>query len=203
MAIELVMLPNPLVLCCPLLLLPSIFLSIRVSSNESVLCIRCRFVFKSESSYGGLTWVQPGMQSSGFKQTLLCLTYFTQYENLQVHLYCSQMTLFYFLDDDFNLYITDKTEYTFGKFLYKLTIMFCKPIFISNVCISVFPPHVQGEEVTSCFWKGKCFLLQVAILALWLNLSPLSDPSINKSQIPQPTPISAPPLSSFITNKIF
>ena len=30
-----------LVLCCPLLLLPSIFLSIRGFSNESALCIRC------------------------------------------------------------------------------------------------------------------------------------------------------------------
>ena len=32
--------PNHLILCCPLLLLPSIFPSIRVFSNESVLCIR-------------------------------------------------------------------------------------------------------------------------------------------------------------------
>ena len=31
---------NPLYPCCPLLLLPSIFASIRVFSNESVLCIR-------------------------------------------------------------------------------------------------------------------------------------------------------------------
>ena len=31
---------NHLILCCPLLLLPSIFSSIRVFSNESVLCIR-------------------------------------------------------------------------------------------------------------------------------------------------------------------
>ena len=31
---------NPLILLCPLLLLPSIFPSIRVFSNESVLCIR-------------------------------------------------------------------------------------------------------------------------------------------------------------------
>ena len=30
---------NHLILCCPLLLLPSIFLSIRVFSNESALCI--------------------------------------------------------------------------------------------------------------------------------------------------------------------
>ena len=31
---------NHLILCCPLLFLPSIFPSIRVFSNESVLCIR-------------------------------------------------------------------------------------------------------------------------------------------------------------------
>ena len=40
MSIELVMPPNYLILCCPLLLLPSIFPSIRVFSNESVLWIR-------------------------------------------------------------------------------------------------------------------------------------------------------------------
>jgi len=39
MSIELVMPSNHLILCCPLLLLPSIFPSIRVFSNESVLCI--------------------------------------------------------------------------------------------------------------------------------------------------------------------
>ena len=37
---ESVMPPNPLILCLPLLLLPSIFPSIRVFSNESALCIR-------------------------------------------------------------------------------------------------------------------------------------------------------------------
>ena len=40
MSIELVMPPNHLILCCPLLLLPSIFPTIKVFSNESVLCIR-------------------------------------------------------------------------------------------------------------------------------------------------------------------
>ena len=40
MPTESVMPNNHLVLCCPLLLLPSIFSSIRVSSNESVLHIR-------------------------------------------------------------------------------------------------------------------------------------------------------------------
>ena len=40
MSIELVMPSNHLILCCPLLLLPSIFPSIKVFSNESALCIR-------------------------------------------------------------------------------------------------------------------------------------------------------------------
>ena len=41
MSIELVMLSNYLILCCPLLLLPSIFPSVRMSSSELALRIRC------------------------------------------------------------------------------------------------------------------------------------------------------------------
>ena len=40
MSIESVMLSNHLILCCPLLLLSSVFPSVRVFSNESALCIR-------------------------------------------------------------------------------------------------------------------------------------------------------------------
>ena len=40
MSIESVMPSNNLILCCPLLFLPSIFPNIRVFSNESALCIR-------------------------------------------------------------------------------------------------------------------------------------------------------------------
>ena len=40
MSIESVMPSNHLILCCPLLLLPSIFPSIRVFSNESAVCTR-------------------------------------------------------------------------------------------------------------------------------------------------------------------
>ena len=39
-SVESVMLSNHLILCCPLLLPPSVFPSIRVFSNESTLCIR-------------------------------------------------------------------------------------------------------------------------------------------------------------------
>ena len=40
MSIELVILFNHLIFCCPLLLPPSIFPNIKVFSNESVLCIK-------------------------------------------------------------------------------------------------------------------------------------------------------------------
>ena len=44
MSIESVMPSNTLILCCPLLLLPSIFLSIRVRSNKSTLHIRWQII---------------------------------------------------------------------------------------------------------------------------------------------------------------
>ena len=58
MSIESVIPSNRLILCCPLLLLPSIFPSIRVFSRESALCIRwlkyCSFSFSPSSEYSGL-----------------------------------------------------------------------------------------------------------------------------------------------------
>ena len=60
MSIELVMPSNHLILCCPLLLLPSIFPSIRVFSTESVLCIRWpkywsfSFSISPSNKYSGL-----------------------------------------------------------------------------------------------------------------------------------------------------
>ena len=60
MSIESVMLSNHLILCCPLLLLPSIFPSISVFSNESVLHIRWpeywsfSFSFSPSKEYSGL-----------------------------------------------------------------------------------------------------------------------------------------------------
>ena len=59
-SIESVMPSNHLILCCPLLLLPSIFPSIRVFSGESVLLIRWpkhwnfNFSFSPSSKYSGL-----------------------------------------------------------------------------------------------------------------------------------------------------
>ena len=60
MSTESVISSNHLILCCPQFLLPSIFPSIRVSSNESVLCIRWpkywsfSFSISPSNEYSGL-----------------------------------------------------------------------------------------------------------------------------------------------------
>ena len=60
MSIESVVPSNHLILCCPLLLRPSIFPNIRVFSNESVLHIRCpkywsfSFSISPSNEYSGL-----------------------------------------------------------------------------------------------------------------------------------------------------
>ena len=59
-SIESVMLSNHLILCRPLILLPSIFPSMKIFSNESVLCIRWpkywsfSFSISSSNEYSGL-----------------------------------------------------------------------------------------------------------------------------------------------------
>ena len=81
MSIELVMPSNHLILCHPLLLLPSIFPSIRVFSNKSVLCIRWpkywSFIFSISPSneYSGLIsfrmdWLNPFVVQRTLKSLL-------------------------------------------------------------------------------------------------------------------------------------
>ena len=59
MSIESVILPNYLILCCPLLLLPSIFSSISIFSNEVTLHIKC-------SKYWGFSFsITPSNEYTG------------------------------------------------------------------------------------------------------------------------------------------
>ena len=58
MSMELELPYNHLVLCCTLLLLPSIFLSIRIFSNESALCIRW-------PKYWNFSFISPSDEYSG------------------------------------------------------------------------------------------------------------------------------------------
>ena len=78
MSIHLVMPSNHLMLCCPLLLPPVIFLSIRVFSSESVLCIRWPkyWSFSSnESSMNIQDWFPLGLTGLISMHINLCLHY--------------------------------------------------------------------------------------------------------------------------------
>ena len=96
MSIESVMPPNHLILCCPLLLLPSIFTSIRVFSNESALCIRWpnywhfRLSMSPSNEYSGLIsfridWLDL-LQSKGLSRVFSNTT-------IQNHIFGSQVSL--------------------------------------------------------------------------------------------------------------
>ena len=96
MSIESVMSSNHLILCCPLLLPPSIFLSIRVFSNESVLHIRCQSIGVSASAsvlpmntqdwslLGWTGWIS--LQSKGLSRVFSSTT-------VQKHQFCAQLSL--------------------------------------------------------------------------------------------------------------
>ena len=86
MSIELVMPSNHLILCRALLLLPSIFPSIKVFSKESVLCIRCpkywsfsfsislsKWIFRTDFLEDWLLWSprSPRCSQESFKGTML------------------------------------------------------------------------------------------------------------------------------------
>ena len=81
MSIELVMPSNHLILCRPLLLLPSIFPSIRVFSDESTLCIRWpkhwsfSFNISPSNEHPGLIsfrmdWLESPLQTKGCSSLL-------------------------------------------------------------------------------------------------------------------------------------
>ena len=74
MSIESVMPSNHLILCHPLLLLPSIFPSIRVFSNESALCIRWpkywSFSFNISPSLQVAKILQSQLQHQSFQWTI-------------------------------------------------------------------------------------------------------------------------------------
>ena len=81
MSIELVMPSNHLLLCCPLLLLPSIFASIRVFSNELALHIRWTknwsFSISPSNEYSGspLGWAGwISLQSKGLSRVFFNTT---------------------------------------------------------------------------------------------------------------------------------
>ena len=97
MSIESVMPSNCLILCRPLLLLPSIFPSIRVLSNESVLCIRWpkywsfSFSISPFSEYSGL--ISFRMEWLDLLAVQGTLKSFLQHHSSKASILCTQLSL--------------------------------------------------------------------------------------------------------------
>ena len=100
MSIQLVMLSNHFILCRPLLLLPSIFASIRVFSNELALCVRWpkywSFSISSSNEYSGLIAFRiDWFDLLAIQGTLKSLLQHTHYSSKAPILRCSA---FYFFE---------------------------------------------------------------------------------------------------------
>jgi len=98
-SIESVMPSNDLILCHPLLLLPSIFPRIKVFSNESVLCIRWpkywsfSFSISPSNSYSGLIsfrmdWLDLFVVQGTLKSLL-------QHHSSKASILCTQLSLWF------------------------------------------------------------------------------------------------------------
>ena len=85
MCIELMMLSNYLILCCPFLFLPPIFPSIKVFSNELTLCIRWpkywsfSFNINASNEYSG--WFPLGLTGFGLLAVQGILKHLLQHHN--------------------------------------------------------------------------------------------------------------------------
>ena len=76
MSIKSVMPSHHLILCCPILLLPSIFLNIGVFSSDSILCItwlKHWFSFSPSNEYSGLIFRIDWLGLLAVQGTLKCL----------------------------------------------------------------------------------------------------------------------------------
>ena len=96
-SIELVMPSNHLILCCPLLLLPSVFPRIRVFSNESVLLIRWQkfwifsFSISPSNEYSGLiSFKIDGFDLLAVQETLRSLL---QHHSSKISFFVAQLSL--------------------------------------------------------------------------------------------------------------
>ena len=147
MSIESVMPSNHLVLCCPILLLPSTFPSIRVFSNESALCIRWpkywsfSFSISPSNQYSGLisfriNWFDlPAVQ--GILKSLL------QHHHLKaLILQCSA----FFIDQLSHPYVTTRK-----------TIALTRQTFVGKVMSLLF--NMLSRFVKAFFPRNKCLLI--------------------------------------------
>ena len=146
MCIELMMPSNQLILCCPLLLLPSIYPSIRVFSDESALCMRWpqyrsfSFSISPSNEYSGLISFRVHWFDLAIQGTLKSLL---QHNSSKVSvLQCSSL----FINQPSHPYMTT------GK-----TIALTRQIFIGKVMYLLF--NMLSNLVITFLPRSKCILI--------------------------------------------
>ena len=154
MSIKLVMASNHLILCCPLLFLPSVFPSIRVFSNESVLHIRWpeywsfSFSISPSNEYSGLiSFRMDWLDLLTVQGTLKCL--------LQHH--SSKASILW--HSDFFIVQFSHLYKTTGK-----TIDLTRQTFVGKVMS--LPINMLSRLVITFLLRSKCLLISSFTL-LW------------------------------------
>ena len=149
MSIELLMPSNHIILCCTLLLPPSIFPSIKVSSSESVLCIwwpkYWSFSFNSSSSneYSGLM---------SFRMDWLDLLA-VQGTLKSLHQHCSSKTSIVWCSAFFLVQLSHPYM-TLGK-----TIALTRWAFVGKVMSLLF--NILSKLVITFLPRSKCLLISL------------------------------------------
>ena len=149
MSIESVMPSSHLILCCPLLLLPSIFPSIRVFSNESVLHIgwpkywSFSFNISPSNEYSGLISFRMDWQDLlAVQETLKSL--------LQHH--SSKASILwhsaFFMVQLSHAYMTTRKTIALTRRTFVSNVSYLTPNSLSSYMVRIIVPNSQGCHVT-------------------------------------------------------
>ena len=169
MSIESLMLSNHLILCLRLLLLASIFPSIRVFSDESALCIRwpnCwsfSFSISPSNEYSGLISFRIDCLNHLAVKGLLRV--FSSTTDWQPSLWTSHMTtgktipltiwtfvsklisLFFNMLSGFVIAFLPRSKHLLISWLQSQSTVFLEPKKINSVTVSTFPPSICREVI--------------------------------------------------------
>ena len=160
MSIKSVMPSNHLILCCPLLLPPSIFPSIRVFSNESVLRLEWPKYWNFNFS------ISPYNEYSGL------ISFRIGWISLQATLYTTIMKPSLFLPVTLPFLIKRLSELMIGKYIeLSLSLQFCAFFPPKSPCYSfalfLLLRYREGiKKATTIFWLPAMFLLPYQMLSL-------------------------------------
>ena len=147
---------NHLILCCPLLLLPSIFPSIRVFSNETVLHLRWpkdwsfSFSLSSSNEYSELiSFRMDWLDLLAVQGTLKSLFQYCS------SVYLTPLSLFYsFIKDLLLTKHWNSTQLMRSKFRARHSTPQTQPYVSDSICLSYKWEFLMSERYCECIWNS-------------------------------------------------